>query len=194
MDGFQPPFNWALGELGMRNLVISVFVLICFLVLLFEDIKAEVTIWFLTLLALNLVALFVLIIKPFRIEKPNNTLRVLLFPLVSFSTYIFWIFILNEIPIYPSGTPPPFLSFLMPAVLASLCIILILAIPVALIFGSFGFLISVSAMFMMMFTYESWFQVNGFLDRIVLYENLCLGIVVSISLYYSNEKLRNLVT
>ena len=50
------------------------------------------------------------------------------------------------------------------------------------------------AMLIMMFVFESWLKIDTMSDRIVLYENIWLGVVVSLMLFYSNKWVQKKIT
>lgn len=182
----------------MTRIVTIIFIVVCISVISIESIKNNAFLWYFLLLALNVISLLLLMNRPHYFKTLNYWLSAMIFPVVAFSTFIFWQYILHAIPMNllgsELGTTSSYLSLLLPPIIGALALILILAMPVSLALGKLSCLIPLAAMFMMMFTFESWFSTSSVTDKLVLFENLCLGFFVSLMLYKSNKWIENKTT
>ena len=175
-----------------------VFCTICILIISFDSFKGKIEFWYPMLVILNL-SVFVLISRRFSLFKKHNLLlSFILFPLVVFSGFIFWTYILNFIPINifgdPKGNTVNYFSLLAPGLLASVGFFLAVSVPASLIFGRLSFLIPLCAMLQMMFVQDTCFVMNDLTDKIILFENLCLGLIVTSSFYYFNTYVQTKIT
>jgi len=175
----------------MTRLVFIIFITVCALVVTVDSIKNNVFLWYLTLLTLNVSTSLLFMNRPHYFKKLDSWLAVIMFPIVSFSVFIYWQYILHTIPITllgsEQGASSLYFSLLLPSFFAALGLFAILAMPISLAFGRFSLLVPLTAMLMMMFTFESWFSIESMSDKLVLYENIWLGFVVSLMLYSSNK-------
>ena len=182
----------------MTHVVSLLFCLICILIISFDSFKGRFEFWYPTLVILN-ISIFVLISRSTRLFKKHNLLlSFILFPLVAFSGLIFWTYILNFIPLnifgYPRGNTFHYFSLIVPGLIAAIGFFLAVSVPVSLIFGRLSFLIPLCVMLQMMFSHETWFVVNDLTDKVILFENLCIGLIVASSFYYLNNYVQTKIT
>ncbi len=176
-------------RIGMLTYLVTIlFAFICVLIVSIDQFKQNVHLWFCILLALNTVSLVFLIKKPEQFMRPHLIVGVLLFPLISFSLFLIWQYLLAVIPMtILSGAPGSnllFVSLLIPAPVAVFSLLLTVSVPVTLIFGRWSVLVLAFTMILMMFTFDSWLKFGDLADKLVLYENLCLGLIGSYCFYF----------
>ena len=182
----------------MTHVVSILFCTICILIISFDSFKGRIEFWYPILVILNL-SILVLISRSFSLFKKHNLLlSFILFPLVAFSGFIFWTYILNFIPINifgnPRGDTVNYFSLLAPGLIASFGFFLVVSVPASLIFGRLSFIIPLCVMLQMMFAHDTWFVINDLTDKVILFENLCLGLIATLSFYYLNTYVQTKIT
>ena len=182
----------------MTHVASLLFCIICILIIAFDSFKARFEFWYPMLVILNL-SIFVLISRNFSLFKKHNLLlSFILFPLVAFSGFIFWTYILNFIPLNifgdPRGDTFHYFSLIAPGLIAAIGFFLAVSVPASLIFGRLSFLIPLCVMLQMMFAHETWFVINDLIDKVILFENLCLGLIVTPAFYYLNTYVQTKIT
>jgi len=175
-----------------------VFSIICILVISIDSVKDNIQFWYFLLLAINLVLFILVCVRPSLFGKHNFWLSIGLFPFIVFASYIFWSYILNSIPLDIFGSTKHstslFFSLAVAGPIAAVAFFLATSTSVSLIFGKFSLLIPVATMWAMMFAHEAWFAINDFTDKMILFENLCLGLIVTILFYHLNNFVQRKIT
>ena len=117
----------------MTHVASLLFCIICILIIAFDSFKARFEFWYPMLVILNL-SIFVLISRNFSLFKKHNLLlSFILFPLVAFSGFIFWTYILNFIPLNifgdPRGDTFHYFSLIAPGLIAAIGFFLAVSVP-----------------------------------------------------------------